>query len=105
VIASYVPALLAQVKLLSRFTRRIIVSATRTPPDKPPQAFADDSARAKLRCPRAGAPGGKDPDSFIRSEGAAVYIKLLEARAAVPRLLIGRARSWESPRLRKNYEP
>ena len=36
-------------------------------------------------------PGGKDPDSFIRSEGAAAYRKLLQAAPPYLDYLIGRA--------------
>ena len=37
-------------------------------------------------------PGGKDPDTFIRGEGAAAYRKLLEGAPAYLDYLIGRAR-------------
>ena len=37
-------------------------------------------------------PGGKDPDAFIRGEGAAAYRKLLEGAPAYLDYLIGRAR-------------
>jgi DNA primase len=37
-------------------------------------------------------PGGKDPDSFIRDEGAPAYRKLLEASPSYLDYLIGRAR-------------
>ncbi|HEX4643824.1 MAG TPA: DNA primase [Candidatus Acidoferrales bacterium] len=81
-----------QVKLLNRFTRRIIVNYD---PDTAGQAATERSLTILLE---QGAevrvlalPGGKDPDSFIRSEGAAAYIKLLNEAPPYVDYLISRA--------------
>ena len=82
-----------QVKLLSRFTRRIIVNYD---PDAAGQAATERSLSILLEhnCDVRvlALPGGKDPDTFIRSEGAAAYRKLLEDAPAYLDYLIGRAR-------------
>jgi DNA primase len=82
-----------QVKLLSRFTRRIIVNYD---PDTAGQAATERSLTILLE---QGAevrvlalPGGKDPDSFIRAEGAAAYTKLLNEAPPYVDYLISRAR-------------
>ena len=76
-----------QVKLLSRFTRRVIVNYD---PDTAGQAATERSLAILLEqnCDVRvlALPGGKDPDSFIRAEGAEAYRKLLAGRAAVSRL-------------------
>ena len=81
-----------QVKLLSRFTRRVIVNYD---PDTAGQAATERSLTILLEqnCDVRvlALPGGKDPDSFIRSEGAAAYAKLLEAAPSYLDYLIGRA--------------
>jgi DNA primase len=81
-----------QVKLLSRFTRRVIVNYD---PDTAGQAATERSLTILLEqnCDARvlALPGGKDPDSFIRSEGAAAYAKLLEAAPPYLDYLIGRA--------------
>jgi len=81
-----------QVKLLNRFTRRIIVNYD---PDTAGQAATERSLTILLE---QGAevrvlalPGGKDPDSFIRSEGAAAYTKLLNEAPPYVDYLISRA--------------
>jgi len=81
-----------QVKLLNRFTRRIIVNYD---PDTAGQAATERSLAILLE---QGAevrvlalPGGKDPDSFIRSEGAAAYTKLLNEAPPYVDYLISRA--------------
>src|ERR1700688_1822426 len=86
----------AQVKLLSRFTRRIIVNYD---PDTAGQAATERSLTILLE---QGAevrvlalPGGKDPDSFIRSEGAAAYTKLLNEAPPYVDYLISRARKMD----------
>jgi DNA primase len=86
----------AQVKLLSRFTRRIIVNYD---PDTAGQAATERSLAILLE---QGAevnvlalPGGKDPDSFIRSEGAAAYTKLLNEAPPYVDYLISRARKMD----------
>jgi DNA primase len=82
-----------QVKLLSRFTRRVIVNYD---PDTAGQAATERSLSILLEhncdvCVLA-LPGGKDPDMFIRTEGAAAYRKLLESAPPYLDYLIGRAR-------------
>jgi DNA primase len=81
-----------QVKLLSRFTRRVIVNYD---PDTAGQAATERSLATLLEqnCDARvlALPGGKDPDSFIRSEGAAAYTKLLQAAPPYLDYLIGRA--------------
>jgi DNA primase len=83
----------SQVKLLSRFTRRIIVNYD---PDTAGQAATERSLSILLEhnCDVRvlALPGGKDPDTFIRTEGVAAYRKLLEAAPAYLDYLIGRAR-------------
>lgn len=83
----------SQVKLLSRFTRRIIVNYD---PDTAGQAATERSLSLLLEhnCDVRvlALPGGKDPDTFIRTEGAPAYRKLLEQAPAYLDYLIGRAR-------------
>ena len=85
-----------QVKLLNRFTRRIIVNYD---PDTAGQAATERSLAilleqgAELRV--LALPGGKDPDSFIRSEGAAAYAKLLNEAPPYVDYLIARARKMD----------
>jgi DNA primase len=85
-----------QVKLLNRFTRRIIVNYD---PDTAGQAATERSLAILLE---QGAevrvlalPGGKDPDSFIRSEGTAAYTKLLNEAPPYVDYLISRARKMD----------
>jgi DNA primase len=82
-----------QVKLLSRFTRRVIVNYD---PDTAGQAATERSLSILLEhnCDVRvlALPGGKDPDTFIRTEGAAAYRKLLESAPPYLDYLIGRAR-------------
>jgi DNA primase len=85
-----------QVKLLNRFTRRIIVNYD---PDTAGQAATERSLTILLE---QGAdvrvlalPGGKDPDSFIQAEGAAAYTKLLNEAPAYVDYLIARARRMD----------
>jgi DNA primase len=85
-----------QVKLLSRFTRCIIVNYD---PDTAGQAATERSLAILLE---QGAevrvlalPGGKDPDSFIRAEGAAAYTKLLNEAPPYVDYLISRARKMD----------
>ena len=83
----------AQVKLLSRFTRRVIVNYD---PDTAGQAATERSLSILLEhnCDARvlALPGGKDPDTFIRTEGAGAYRKLLESAPAYLDYLISRAR-------------
>ncbi len=85
-----------QVKLLSRFTRRIIVNYD---PDTAGQVATERSLTLLLE---QGAevkvlalPGGKDPDSFIKAEGAAAYTKLLKEAPPYVDYLISRARKMD----------
>jgi DNA primase len=85
-----------QVKLLGRFTRRIIVNYD---PDTAGQAATERSLAILLE---QGAevrvlalPGGKDPDSFIRSEGPGAYTKLLNEAPPYVDYLISRARKMD----------
>src|SRR6202035_5355406 len=70
----------AQVKLIRRFTRRIIVNYD---PDTAGQAATERSLAILLEhnCDVRvlALPGGKDPDTFSRTEGAGAYRKLLES--------------------------
>jgi DNA primase len=85
-----------QVKLLNRFTRRVVVNYD---PDTAGQAATERSLTILLE---QGAevrvlalPGGKDPDSFIRAEGAAAYAKLLNEAPPYVDYLIARARKMD----------
>ena len=82
-----------QVKLLSRFSRRVVVNYD---PDAAGQAATERSLSILLEhnCDVRvlALPGGKDPDTFIRTEGGAAYRKLLEGAPAYLDYLIGRAR-------------
>ncbi len=73
-----------QVKLLSRFTRRVIVNYD---PDTAGQAATERSLTILLEqnCDARvlALPGGKDPDSFIRSEGRGGLRQAAGSRAAV----------------------
>jgi DNA primase len=82
----------SQVKLLNRFTRRIIVNYD---PDTAGQAATERSLSLLLEqgveVRVLALPGGKDPDSFIRAEGAAAYTKLLNQAPPYVDYLISRA--------------
>src|ERR1700751_5812313 len=82
-----------QVKLVSRFTRRVIVNYD---PDTAGQAATERSLSLLLdqNCDVRvlALPGGKDPDKFIGTEGAAGYRRLLENAPPYLDYLIGRAR-------------
>ena len=85
-----------QVKLLNRFTRRIIVNYD---PDTAGQAATERSLSLLLEqgveVRVLALPGGKDPDSFIRAEGAAAYTKLLNEAPPYVDYLISRARKMD----------
>src|SRR5579863_676463 len=85
-----------QVKLLNRFTRRIIVNYD---PDTAGQAATERSLTLLLEqgveVRVLALPGGKDPDSFIRAEGAAAYTKLLNEAPPYVDYLISRARQMD----------
>ena len=85
-----------QIKLLNRFTQRIIVNYD---PDTAGQNATERSLTLLLE---QGAevrvlalPGGKDPDSFIKAEGAAAYTKLLNEAPPYVDYLISRARKMD----------
>ncbi len=86
----------SQVKLITRFTRRIIVNYD---PDTAGQAATERSLTLLLEqgveVRVLALPGGKDPDSFIRAEGAAAYIKLLNEAPPYVDYLISRARKMD----------
>ena len=83
----------AQVKLLTRFTRRIIVNYD---PDNAGQAATERSLSILLEqnCDVRvlELPGGQDPDNFVRNQGAEAYRKLVASAPAYLDYLIGRAR-------------
>ncbi len=83
----------SQVKLIRRFTRRVIVNYD---PDAAGQAATERSLTLLLEhnCDVhvLALPGSKDPDSFIRSEGPAAYRKLLAESPPYLDYLIARAR-------------
>src|SRR6202790_1759957 len=81
-----------EVKLLSRFTRRIIVNYD---PDTAGEEATERSLSLLLEqgveVRVLALPGGKDPDSFIRAQGAAGYTKLLDEAPPYVDYLISRA--------------
>src|SRR6202795_4720388 len=81
-----------QVKLLNRFTRRIVVNYD---PDTAGQAATERSLSILLEqgveVRVLALPGGKDPDSFIRAEGATAYVKLRNEAPPYVDYLISRA--------------
>ena len=85
-----------QIKLLSRFTRHIVVNYD---PDTAGQTATERSISLLLekefevRVLRL--PGGADPDLFLREQGAEAYRKLLAQAPAYLDYLIGRARSMD----------
>jgi DNA primase len=85
-----------QVKLLGRFTRRVVVNYD---PDIAGQAATERSLAILLEqnfdVRVLALPGGADPDKFIREQGAAAYQKLLDAAPAYVDYLIGRARQMD----------
>ena len=86
----------AQVKLLSRFTRRVIVNYD---PDVAGQAATERSLALLLErefdVRVLALPGGADPDKFIREQGAESYQKLLKQAPAYLDYLIARARQMD----------
>jgi DNA primase len=85
-----------QVKLLGRFTRRVVVNYD---PDTAGQAATERSLAVLLEqgfdVRVLALPGGADPDKFIREQGAEAYRKVLEAAPAYVDYLIGRARQMD----------
>jgi DNA primase len=85
-----------QVKLLGRFTRRVVVNYD---PDTAGQAATERSLAILLEqnfdVRVLALPGGADPDKFIREQGAEAYRKMLDAAPAYVDYLIGRARQMD----------
>ena len=85
-----------QVKLLGRFTRRVVVNYD---PDTAGQAATERSLAILLEqgydVRVLALPGGADPDQFIRERGAEAYRELLEAAPAYVDYLIARARQMD----------
>ena len=85
-----------QVKLLSRFTHRVIVNYD---PDTAGQAATDRSLALLLEkefeVKVLVLPGGADPDKFLKQQGADAYRKLLAQAPAYLDYLIGRARQMD----------
>ncbi len=85
-----------QVKLLARFTRRVVVNYD---PDTAGQAATERSLAILLEqgCEVRvlALPGGADPDKFIREQGAEAYRKLLEQAPMYVDYLIARARQMD----------
>ncbi len=85
-----------QVKLLARFSRRVVVNYD---PDLAGQAATERSLNLlleqQLDVRVLALSGGADPDKFIREHGADAYKKLLEASPAFVDYLIARARAMD----------
>ncbi len=85
-----------QAKLLGRFTQRVVVNYD---PDSAGQAATERSLTLLLEqgfdVRVLQLPGGKDPDSFIKAEGAEKYGKLLGESPAYLDYLIARARQTD----------
>src|ERR1700685_4122586 len=85
-----------QIKLLSRFTRRVIVNYD---PDNAGQAATERSISLLLEqdfeVRVLALPGKADPDKFIREQGKDAYIKLLKESPPYVDYLIARARRMD----------
>jgi DNA primase len=85
-----------QARLLGRFTHRVVVNYD---PDSAGQAATERSLTLLLEqgfeIRVLQLPGGKDPDSFLRAQGAPAYTKLLEAAPTYIDYLISRARQMD----------
>ncbi|HXW54333.1 MAG TPA: DNA primase [Candidatus Cybelea sp.] len=85
-----------QIRLLSRFTRRVVVNYD---PDAAGQAATERSLgillEKELDVRALSLPAGADPDKFIREQGADSYRKLLEEAPSYLDYLIGRARKMD----------
>ena len=83
----------AQIKLLGRFTRRVVVNYD---PDAAGQAATERSLNLLLEkefdVRVLARPGGDDPDKFIQRNGTEAYRKLLSQAPSYLDYLIGRAR-------------
>jgi DNA primase len=86
----------AQIKLLGRFTRRIVVNYD---PDAAGQAATERSLTLLLEkefdVRVLALPGGDDPDKFLQQQGADAYRKLLSQAPPYLDYLIGRARRMD----------
>jgi DNA primase len=85
-----------QIKLLGRFTRRVIVNYD---PDIAGQAATERSLTLLLEkefdVRVLALPGGSDPDQFLKEQGAEAYKKLLIQAPAYLDYLIGRAKRMD----------
>jgi DNA primase len=85
-----------QVKLLGRYTRRVVVNYD---PDVAGQAATERSLALLLEkefdVRVLALPGGADPDKFLKENGADAYSKLLAAAPAYLDYLIARARQMD----------
>jgi len=85
-----------QIKLLARFTRRVIVNYD---PDTAGQTATERSISLLLEqdfeVRVLALPGKADPDKFIREQGADVYIKVLKEAPPYVDYLIARARRMD----------
>ena len=85
-----------QIKLLSRFTRRVIVNFD---PDTAGQAASERSLSLLLEkefeVKVLALPGGADPDKFLKEQGTDAYRKLLKETPQYIDYLIGRARKMD----------
>ena len=85
-----------QVKLLGRFTRRIVVNYD---PDTAGQAATERSLtlllEKELEAFVLALPGGADPDKFLKEQGAEAYRNLLAKAPPYLDYLIGRARRMD----------
>jgi DNA primase len=85
-----------QIKLLARFTRRVIVNYD---PDAAGQAATERSIALLLEqdfeVRVLALPGKADPDKFIREQGSAAYLKVLKEAPPYVDYLIARARRMD----------
>src|SRR5258707_1369805 len=85
-----------QIKLLGRFTRRVIVNYD---PDTAGQAATERSIALLLEndfeVRVLALPGKADPDKFIREQGAEAYVKILKESPPYVDYLIARARQMD----------
>jgi len=86
----------AQIKLLGRFTRRVVVNYD---PDTAGQVATERSITLLLEkefdVRVLALPGGADPDKFLKEQGADAYRKLLAQAPPYLDYLIGRARKMD----------
>jgi DNA primase len=86
----------AQIKLLGRFTKRVVVNYD---PDTAGQAATERSLALLLEqdfeVRVLALPGKADPDKFIKENGAEAYLKLLKDAPTYVDYLIGRARQMD----------